>query len=135
MATQHETDAHGYLDTGANTPEALFRALETSPFTVHKQMSERLLKLRLTNGLYRIEVDGLYKLCTRCDEYHPMEPEFWHKSKSAPDGCYSSCKTCEQERSRRRTLAKSSNVKANKPDMFTRILKHRTILDTVFRLM
>jgi hypothetical protein len=56
-----------------------------------------LLSKRLRNGKYRIELDGLYKRCSRCKDYWPADTEFFYKTPSSSDGLFEWCKAYYQE--------------------------------------
>ena len=60
---------------------------------VYAHPPQHTLERRLQRGEYQFQVDGLYKLCTRCSDYWPADSEFFYASKS-PDGLTSWCKAC-----------------------------------------
>jgi hypothetical protein len=56
-----------------------------------------LLEKRFRKGVYRMELDGMYKRCSRCKDYWPADSEFFYKTKSSKDGLIDWCKACYQE--------------------------------------
>lgn len=63
------------------------------------EISERVINLRLARGVMRLdEHNSFEKKCCRCDEFWPLDSEFWHSSSRSSDGLSSHCKACEYDR-------------------------------------
>lgn len=61
-------------------------------------MPESVLRKRLKNGRVIYGESAVEKWCSRCDEYHPLTTEFWHRDATTSDGAWYMCKACEAER-------------------------------------
>ncbi|KJG37665.1 hypothetical protein UA32_11920 [Photobacterium angustum] len=59
---------------------------------------EKALKRRLNRGSFIITDEGVCKKCPRCNEFYPIDSEFWPKNSKASDQCSFICKACDQER-------------------------------------
>lgn len=58
-----------------------------------------------------------YKLCSRCDEWLPLNKEYFYKNKSAPDGFNPYCKECNKN--------KTKNWRKDNPDKHKKLYLER----------
>lgn len=60
-------------------------------------------KIKTPYELNHKYIDGIeYKLCFECDQWHPLNDEWFYKNKSSPDGFHPYCKEKAKEKSRKR---------------------------------
>ncbi|WP_431785829.1 HNH endonuclease [Paenibacillus lactis] len=74
--------------------------------------------------LYKIIDDATYKFCSKCEDYKPMNKEYFHVNKTNKrDGFYPYCKPCNSKRSRQWEIdnpekykeANKRKIKSNDP--------------------
>lgn len=70
--------------------------MEIKQYTPAEPSPDALLA-GLTSGRYQHQADGLYKLCSRCQEYWPADSQFFGMIPKG-DGIDNTCRACYYER-------------------------------------